>query len=232
MNNKAKSIAGVISDILLIILIILAIIITVMTLTTKNSESGIGNILGYTPFSIQSDSMAPTFTTGDLIITKEVDDVNELKIGDVITYTTVITDRDGKKIRSFNTHRIHDIELNTDGTVKSFVTKGDGVGTEDNTMVLPDEVVAKQVNSGMDENGKYSEGLMIANFGSALNFLQSRTGFMICIIIPLALFFIWQIYKLIAMFMEAKAADIDEETKRRAVEEYLAEQAAKEKEKQ
>ena len=71
---------------------------------------------------------------------------------------------------------------------------------------------------------------MIANFGSALNFLQSRTGFMICIIIPLALFFIWQIYKLIAMFMEAKAADIDEETKRRAIEEYLAEQAAKQAE--
>ena len=49
---------------------------------------------------------------------------------------------------------------------------------------------------------------------------------MICIIIPLALFFIWQIYKLIMMFMEAKAENIDEETKRRAIAEYLAEQEA------
>lgn len=224
MNSKGKSILGVISDILLIIIIIIAIIITVMTFTSKNSEMGIGNILGYTPFSVQSDSMAPTFTTGDLIITKEVKDVNVLKVGDVITYSTVMTDSEGKSQRGYNTHRIYEITYNNDGSVECFVTKGDAIGTEDNIVVLPDEVIAKQINSGVDANGKNLEGLKISNFGSALNFLQSRTGFMICIIVPLALFFIWQIYKLIAMFMENKAANISEETKRLAVEEYLAEQ--------
>lgn len=225
MKNKGKKILGVVSDILLILILVIAIVITVMTFTSKNSDTGIGNVFGYTPFSIQSDSMSPTFKSGDLIITKEVKNVNDLKPGDVITYSTVLTDENGRSIRGFNTHRIIDIEYNKDNTVYAFVTKGDGINTEDNTLVLPDEVIAKQVNSGIDENGNYKEGLMIANFGMALNFLQSRTGFMICIIIPLALFFIWQIYKLIAMFMEAKAADIDEETKKRAIEEYLAEQA-------
>lgn len=229
MKNKGKKILGVISDILLILILVIAIVITVMTFTSKNSDTGIGNVFGYTPFSIQSDSMSPTFKSGDLIIAKEVKNVNDLKPGDVITYSTVLTDENGRSIRGFNTHRIIDIEYNKDNTIYAFVTKGDGINTEDNTLVLPDEVIAKQVNSGMDENGNYKEGLMIANFGMALNFLQSRTGFMICIIIPLALFFIWQIYKLIAMFMEAKAADIDEETKKRAIEEYLAEQAAKQK---
>ena len=223
-NNKGKSILGVISDILLIIIIVIAIAITVMTFTSKSSDMGIGNVLGYTPFTIQTDSMAPTFKSGDLIISKEVKNVNELKIGDVITYSTVLTDDTGRSIRGNNTHRISDIEYNNDGTISAFVTKGDAIDTEDNVYVLPDEVIAKQVNSGIDENGEYMEGLKIASFGSALNFLQSRTGFMICIIIPLALFFIWQIYKLISMFMEAKAADIDEDIKRRAVEEYLAEQ--------
>lgn len=225
MNSKGKSILGVISDVLLIIIIVIAIIVTVMTFTSKSSDSGIGNILGYTPFSIQTDSMAPTFQSGDLIISKEVRDVNELKIGDVITYATVLTDDTGRSVRGYNTHRISDIEFNKDGTVAAFVTMGDAVGTEDSVFVLPDEVLAKQVNSGLDENGNRLPGLKIASFGTALNFLQSRTGFMVCIIIPLALFFIWQIYKLIAMFMEAKAEDIDEETKRRAIEEYLAEQA-------
>jgi signal peptidase len=224
MNSKGKSILGVISDILLIIIIIVAIVITVMTFTSKNSDMGIGNILGYTPFSVQSDSMAPTFVTGDLIITKEVKDTNALKTGDVITYSSIITDANGKSIRSYNTHRIYDIQYNEDGSIQFFVTKGDAMSTEDNVVVLPDEVIAKQVNSGIDTNGKAMEGLKIANFGSALNFLQSRTGFMICIIVPLALFFIWQIYKLIAMFMEAKASNLSDETKRRAVEEYLAEQ--------
>ena len=224
MNNKGKSILGVISDILLIIIIVIAIAITVMTFTSKSSDMGIGNVLGYTPFTIQTDSMAPTFKSGDLIISKEVKNVNELKIGDVITYSTVLTDDTGRSVRGNNTHRISDIEYNKDNTVSAFVTKGDAIDTEDNVYVLPDEVIAKQVNSGIDENGEYMDGLKIANFGSALNFLQSRTGFMICIIIPLALFFIWQIYKLITMFMEAKAADIDEDVKKRAIEEYLAEQ--------
>ncbi|MBR0089994.1 MAG: signal peptidase I [Clostridia bacterium] len=224
MESKGKSILGVITDILLIIIIIIAIIITVMTFTSKNSDLGIGNILGYTPFSVQSDSMAPTFTSGDLIIAKEVKDVTTLKKGDVITYASVITDSNGRSMASYNTHRISDIQYNTDGTIQFFVTKGDAMGTEDSVVVLPDEVIAKQVNSGIDANGNQLEGLKIANFGSALNFLQSRTGFMICIIVPLALFFIWQIYKLIAMFMEAKAANLSEESKRQAVEEYLAQQ--------
>ncbi|MBR3835744.1 MAG: signal peptidase I [Clostridia bacterium] len=229
MKENGKKIIGVISDILLILILVIAIVITVMTFTSKNSDAGIGNVFGYTPFSIQSDSMAPTFKSGDLIISREVKNVNELQPGDVITYSTVLTDENGRSVRGFNTHRIIAIEYNKDNTIRAFATKGDGIDSEDNTLVLPDEVIAKQVNSGVDENGNYKEGLMISNFGMALNFLQSRTGFMVCIIIPLALFFIWQIYKLIAMFMEAKAQDIDEETKKRAIEEYLAEQAAKQK---
>ncbi len=228
--SKGKKILGVISDVLLVLLLVVAIVITVMTFTSKNSQDGIGNIFGYTPFSIQSDSMKPTFKEGDLIITKEVSNVNDLKIGDVITYSTVLSDEQGRSVRGFNTHRIVDIEYNEDKTIKSFVTKGDAISTEDSTLVTPDQVIAKQVNSGYDEDGNAKSGLMIANFGLALDFLQSRVGFMICVIVPLALFFIWQIYKLIAMFMAAKSTDIDEDVKRRAIEEYLAEQAAKEAE--
>ena len=214
MNEKGKSIWGVVSDILLIIIIIIAIIITVMTFTSKNSDMGIGNVLGYTPFAVQSDSMdsgEPSgFGTGDLIISKEVKDPETLKIGDVITYSTVIEgETAGKKIRGYNTHRITDIIPAGDGSVYAFVTAGDAVGMED---------------TGIDAQGNKLTGMKIANFGSALSFLQSRTGFMICIIIPLALFFIWQIYKLISMFMTAKAESLDEESKQRVIEEYLAQQ--------
>jgi signal peptidase len=170
--------------------------------------------------------MKPAFATGDMIIAKEVKNVNELKIGDVITYTTVLTDSEGRSIRGNNTHRILDIVYNKDGTINNFVTKGDAIDMEDTVPVTPDSILGKQINSGYDESGNLREGLKIVGLGHALQFLQSRTGFMICIIIPLALFFIWQIYKLIMMFMEAKAEDIDEETKRRAIAEYLAEQEA------
>ncbi len=230
MNSKLKNVLGVISDILLVVIIIIAIVITVMTFTSKSSDNGIGNILGYTPFSIQSNSMAPTFSSGDLIIGKEVKNINELQVGDVITYSAVLVDGTGRSVRGNNTHRIYDIERNSDGTIACFRTKGDAGDMADAMRVLPDEVLAKQVNSGVNEDGSYKDGLTIKSLGSALNFLQSRTGFMVCIIVPLALFFIWQIYKLIAMFMEVKAVDIDEDTKRRAIEEYLAEQEKAKKE--
>ena len=229
MEQKGKSILGVISDILLVILIIVAIAITVMTFTSKSPETGIGNVAGYTPFSVQTDSMSPTIGKGDLIIAKEVvDPTEELKEGDVITFYTLMQDSAGNTIKGFNTHRIIDIEYYADNSVYYYVTKGDAMQTEDNQKVYPDDIVAKQIGATVDENGNYVKGLTISGFGNALDFLQSQLGFMICIIIPLALFFIWQVYKLIAMFMTAKSEKISEEVKRQAVEEYLA---AKEAEK-
>lgn len=230
MEQKGKSILGVISDILLVILIVVAIAITVMTFTSKSSETGIGNVAGYTPFSVQTDSMSPTIGKGDLIIAKEVvNPQEELKIGDVITFYTLMQDGAGNTVKGFNTHRILDVELNNDGSVYYYVTKGDAMETEDNQKVYPDDIVAKQIGATIDENGNYVKGLTISGFGNALDFLQSQLGFMICVIIPLALFFIWQVYKLIAMFMTAKAERLSDDVKRQAIEEYLAQQEAEKK---
>ena len=230
MEQKGKSILGVISDVLLVILIVVAIAITVMTFTSKSSETGIGNVAGYTPFSVQTDSMSPTIGKGDLIIAKEVvSPQEELKVGDVITFYTLIQDAVGNDVRGFNTHRILDIEYYNDGSVYYYVTKGDAMDTEDNQKVYPDDIVARQIGAGVDESGNYVKGLTISGFGNALDFLQSQLGFMICVIIPLALFFIWQVYKLIAMFMTAKAEKISDDVKRQAIEEYLAQQEAEKK---
>ena len=231
MEQKGKSILGVISDVLLVILIVVAISITVMTFTSKSSETGIGNVLGYTPFSVQTDSMSPTIGKGDLIISKEVKDAEaELKIGDVITFYTLMQDSAGNTVKGFNTHRILDIQYYKEGGIHYYVTKGDAMNSEDNQKVYPDDVVAKQVGASIDETtGDYVKGLTISGFGNALDFLQSQFGFMICVIIPLALFFIWQVYKLIAMLMASKAENISDDVKRRAIEEYLAQQEAEKK---
>ena len=237
-QQKGKSILGVISDVLLIILIIVAITITVMTFTSKSSDTGVGNILGYTPFSVQTSSMEPTIDQGDLIISKGISqeealDGKTLKVGDIITFSTVMSDNAGNTIRGYNTHRIVDITLNADGTVFSYATKGDAISTEDNTPVTPYEVIAKQIGASADiKDGQpvnIKKGITIMGLGKALDFLQTQLGFMLCVIIPLALFFIWQVYKLIAMFMAAKSETISDDVKRRAIEEYLAEQEAAKK---
>ena len=61
-----------------------------------------------------------------------------------------------------------------------------------------------------------------------MSFLRTKTGFFICILIPMALFFLFELYKMIVTIIEIKrpalsAAD-EEEIKRKAVEEYLKEQ--------
>ena len=224
-QQSGRGILGVVSDIVLIILIILAIIITVMTFTSKSSDIGVGNILGYIPFSVKTDSMEPTIGEGDLIISKEIKDPQaEVKEGDVITFYTLLVDSEGNTRRGFNTHRVKDIEYDKDGTVFYYVTKGDGVTSEDNQVVYPDEVVAKQLGASVDASGKYVKGFTVKSIGKALDFLQTRTGFMICIIIPLALFFIWQVYRLLAMFMAVKADKLSDAAKQQAIEEYLASQ--------
>ena len=61
-----------------------------------------------------------------------------------------------------------------------------------------------------------------------MDFLRTKTGFFICIVIPMAIFFLFELYKFIATIIEAKRpepVEVDEEEiKRRAIEEYLAAQ--------
>ena len=118
------------------------------------------------------------------------------------------------------------METLEDDSVYYYVTKGDGVSAEDSQKVYPDDIVARQIGATVDESGNYVKGMTISGFGKALDFLQSQLGFMICVIIPLALFFIWQVYRLIGMFMSVKSEKISDDVKRQAIEEYLAEQAA------
>ena len=121
-------------------------------------------------------------------------------------------------VRVKNTHRI--IAVNNTGDNISFTTKGDNNDIKDSLNVYPVDII-----------GKWT-GTKINGFGKVMSFLRTKTGFFICIIIPMAIFFIFELYKLMAVIVEVKTAakpEIDEEEiKKRAIEEYLAEQKKKE----
>jgi signal peptidase len=65
-----------------------------------------------------------------------------------------------------------------------------------------------------------------------INFLRSSLGFFLCIVLPLILFFLYELYNFISILVTERAkkaagaapAIDEEEIKRRAVEEYLAKQ--------
>ncbi len=198
-------------NILAWMMLIFALLITIVVFSAERNN-GVSNILGYMPMTVESDSMSPTFKKGDLIIVKEVDDTNSLDVDDVITFWTII---DGKRVK--NTHRI--VEVKESDGVKSYITRGDNNSVDDDMPANPGDIIGKWTDT------------KLSGFGKVLDFLRTKKGFFICIIIPMAIFFLFELYKFIATLIEVRkpeTAEIDEEEiKRRAIEEYLAEQKKK-----
>lgn len=208
MNNQPKekiSIGRLIVDILIWILVVFAAIITISVFSSQ-ANGGVANFFGNMPITIQTNSMSPTFHAGDLIFDKKVSNVKDLKQGDIITFWTVIQ---GKRV--MNTHKI--VDIRTDG---SFVTRGDANNKNDDRIVVSGDII-----------GKYS-GSKINGLGKTLDFLQSPMGFMFIVVLPLLLFFLYQVYKFIVVVISMKkpklSAEQEEELKKKAVEEYLKSQ--------
>lgn len=207
-----KKVLKIVVNVLAWVILILAFLVTIMVFTSTNNK-GIPNILGIMPMTVQSQSMEPTFKKGDMILVKQVD-LYDLKVDDVITFNTVIQ---GQRVQ--NTHRI--VEVIEDGGTKSFVTKGDNNPVNDESLVYASDIV-----------GRWT-GKKVGGLGKALDFLRTKTGFFVCIVIPMAIFFLFELYKFIMVIIETKKQSVpeidEEEIKRKAIEEYLAkEKAAKE----
>lgn len=206
-----KKTLQIILDVVAWIVLILAMLITLLVFTSS-SNNGVPNILGTMFMSVKSDSMSPTFNQGDLILVKKVDDLYTLKEDDVITFYTIV---DGSRI--INTHRI--IGINQAENSRSFTTRGDNNPIDDSLPAYASDIL-----------GKWT-GIRLPKMGYFMDFLKTKTGFFVCVLIPIALFFIFELYKFISALIEAKQTKItdedEEEIKRKAVEEYLAAQAAK-----
>ena len=204
MKKVLKTIANVLSWVILL----MALLVTILVFSSGRNN-GVANLFGYIPLTVESDSMKPTFAQGDLIICKEIDDLMSLQKGDVITFWTII---DGKKVK--NTHRI--TEINEFENTRSFVTRGDGNSLNADRPAYAGDLI-----------GKWTE-VKIKGLGSVMNFLRTKTGFFVCILIPMAIFFLFELYKFIVVLIEVKRPPVpeidEEEIKRRAIEEYLAEQ--------
>ena len=204
MKKVLKTIANVLSWVILAF----ALLITILVFSSGRNN-GVANLFGYIPLTVESDSMLPTFAQGDLIICKEIDDLNSLKANDVITFWTII---DGKKVK--NTHRI--ISVNEFESTRSFVTRGDNNPIDDEIPAYAGDLI-----------GQWTE-IKLPGMGKVMNFLRTKTGFFVCILIPMAIFFLFELYKFIIVLIEIKRPAVpeidEEEIKRRAIEEYLAEQ--------
>ena len=220
MKKGIKKIGAAFVDVIIVALVLLSIIISISSITAK-ANNGVPDLFGYTPFSVQTNSMHPTMSKGDYIFVEECDN-ETLQVGDIVTYFTIIEGQ-----RAINTHRIVNV-LNSDGMIQ-YQTQGDNKETNpepDAMLLAPGDVI-----------GKFT-GTKIAKLGSAIDYLSTQMGFFLVILLPVLLFTLYQIYKLVAVvqynhkvdMINAASESTSDEVKEAIIAEYLAKQKIEEKE--
>lgn len=220
MSAKAKKVIKIVVNVLLWLFLAFALFTTIMALAAQGDESGEPSLFGNYMLTVESDSMSPTFKQGDIILCTKLSNAEKenLKEGDVITYRFT---KDGKP--ALNTHRIVQVLRDSNGKVSQFVTKGDN--KETNTLIDDFSPSASAVIARWD-------GTKLNGLGNVLIFLQSSTGFLVCIVIPMILFFLYEVYRFIRTLLAVKnegkkviTAEDEALIKQKAVEEYLRQQA-------
>lgn len=208
---KAMKRAGtIVISVILWAIILLAALYAFTTMATKDDQN-VASILGYTPLVVETDSMKPTFESGDLIFIKKCD-TSKLNEGDIITFHTIIDNQ-----YALNTHRIQKID-EANG-VRSYTTIGDNNnGIADQHVISDGDIVGKYIGH-------------VFGLGKVMNFLSSSMGFLIVIVLPMLLFFIYQVYNLIMISIRLKkamAVENAEEIANARIQQEKADQAADE----
>ncbi len=218
MKSKAKKIINAIIDIIVVLILVVSVLMVILSLTTKSS--GVPNLFGYAPMNVASYSMEPTINKGDLIFCEVTNDIGyEYKVDDIVTFPIEI---DG--IQTYNTHRI--VEVIEDDGITYYVTQGDNKDTNpiaDEEMQTSSSIVAKYT------------GKKIAGIGNFFGFIRTQLGFFLCVLLPMILFFVYEAIRVVMNLLaynkektlaEAQEAvqnaELTEEQKQRAIEEYLA----------
>lgn len=154
----------------LIFIVILVAVLLIAYQSIKHPDQP-PSLFGYQPFTVLSNSMAPYFETGDMVIVKDLT-ASDVSKNDVITFT----DKTGKYI----THRV--VEIKNPNSHPSFVTKGDNNNTKDGVMVTSDNLVGKQF-------------LLIPKAGYLVDFVSGPAGFMLLIFLPLSGYVLLELYE-------------------------------------
>jgi signal peptidase len=118
------------------------------------------SMLGFYAFNVETGSMVPTLSVGDLIIVRKTD-VNELNVDDVISYIDRALDESGNSV---TTHRISKLLYDESGKLYAVKTTGDFIGEEENYEFLISDIL-----------GKYT-GVKFNGFGILKDIITSPTG--------------------------------------------------------
>ena len=197
VGHRVLTIIGIVLCVILIPMLIIN-----CTLIVKNvvNPDKVPTMFGTAPMIVLSDSMEPVILKGDLIFSN-VAKPEDVKEDDVISFY----DPDPKHRGKVVTHRV--IKVNADG---SFATQGDNNDSEDPFPVPTENLI-----------GIYKT--RFAGVGYVAMFMQSTTGFIVCVVLPIALLVL---YDFIRRKLYEKENAEDTEALKAELEALKAEKAA------
>lgn len=176
------------SNLVTVILGIFLVVTMYAAISTRLSHGSAPRVFGLQWYEVLSGSMEPHIHVGSVIFDKPNVNVNNLKVGDVITF-----DADPNEFPGYSTdngqmvitHRIHGI-FHKNGQLE-FQTKGDANNTPDPMLIPASNVIAEYDN------------ITIPYLGYYLNFMKTKEGIGLLLILPGALLII---STLISLFRE------------------------------
>ncbi|MBP3441214.1 MAG: signal peptidase I [Clostridia bacterium] len=183
--KKAKKIFSRIMVVLSAVIFIFGLVIFVSVLNASAGE--VPSVFGFSVLQVKTGSMIPEYEIGTVVITKKTD-VNELKVGDVISFYSMDQDISGE----VNTHRIVNIEYGGDDNAPYFTTKGDNNSEVDKHKVWPSQIVGKVV---------YNLGTVS---GSVIGVFQNPNVIFFVIVLPLIFITFGEAVNLVSLIAESK----------------------------
>lgn len=133
-KKEESKLQAILSWVLLIVMAALLVFTIFRVVESKKTGEGVF-LLGYRPVLVLTGSMEPYMMTNGIALTKEVDSLDDIAVGDVVTYH--VMNDNGRKL--LITHRIIAID---DGLI---YTKGDNNNVIDGYPLTMDNVEAKVV---------------------------------------------------------------------------------------
>lgn len=248
IKEKTKKIISIVINVIVWIFLVFALAMMIFALSSAANSDGMPVLFKKSFISVQSDSMKPVFEKGDLLICKTLSDNDkaQLKCGTVVTFRE---DLNGDGVLEFKSHRIVAIYANgekisdTNGSIlagheNDYKTKIISYETQGYNLEMCPTVDSQKTSYTDVLCVWYDGGVILKGVGKFLDFVGSSKGFLIIIVIPMAIFFLYEVYNLIFLIIKmrqqkqlANAPKFDEEEiKRKAIEEYLRQEALKKQE--
>lgn len=173
-----------VGTILFVIYAIIAILVTVLLLSFN--EYNCSQIGGYTVYIVDDDSLEPKYKEGSILLVKETND-KHVQVGDEIFLYKVINSQEYEFVNK---------------TLKEKAQQG--------------RHIVYEVEDGENYDstyfvGKAEDTIVIKGWGRLLEFLESKWGYLFCIVVVSLLLFLQEVFDLVIEIKYGKTKATNEE---------------------